>query len=320
MSWMDSLVKRIDGASTLPVVVSSVLRVCDNPRSDAQDLADAISTDPVLSAKLVRTANSAFFGLVHKVSDVRGAVVRIGLKTVRNTVLGLSVSKLFDAPVEKDGFSRPGVWQHSIAVAILNDLLVTTCRAPGLRELAGEAFLAGLVHDIGIILEDQYMSKRFANFPALAWRLKQPLHQVEKNDLGFDHQDLGEAVLKKWKFPKHLAQTVGRHHRPETAKDDLLTQLTAASEMLAVVKQAGYCDLNRAGKQSLAAVAKRLELGKREMGAIRDRYEARFRQAAEVFSLGAEKAPEHRAGYELTDDLKAVPGPARARRRQPPGR
>ena len=311
MSWMDSLVRRIDEAATLPVIATEVLRLCDNPHSNAQNLADAISNDPALAAKIVRTANSAFFGLAHKVTSIRGAVVRLGLKTIRNTVLGLSVAKLFSAPVEADGYSRPGVWKHSIAVAILNQLLAETCRLPGLRPLADEAFLVGLVHDIGIILEDQYMPKRFSDFPALAWKLRQPLHVVEKKDLGFNHADLGSAVLKKWKFPERMVKAVAWHHQPAKAGGEEVTLLTAMSEVLVVVKKAGYCDLPFVTREEIGTLAKRLQLGAREMAAIKGRFEERLAQAMDIFGLTAEEAPTHRTGYDLSDEAaKASPPPA----------
>ncbi len=287
VGWMKALVREIGEAASLPMVVYEILRVCDDPRSDARALAAAVATDPVLAAKLVRMANSAFFGLVHKTADIRSAVVRLGLKNVRNAALGLSVSKLFESPVDSDGYSRPNVWKHSVAVATLNELLAGASKVSAVRALAPEALLVGLVHDIGVILEDQYAPARFSDLPALAWKLREPLHKVEKDDLGFDHQDLGRAVLIKWRFPQRLAEAVGSHHRPGPSPADTLAAITAVGEMLAAAKKVGYYDVPRIDKDLFGTLARRLGLGVREIGAVGRSFDARLAQALEVFAVGA---------------------------------
>lgn len=287
---MNALVREIDEAASLPAVIYEVMRVCDDPRSDAKKLAAAVAADPVLAAKLVRMSNSAFFGLVHKTSDLRSAVVRLGLKNVRNAAMGMTVAQFFDSQVESDGYSRPNVWKHSVAVATLNELLAGASKVATVRQMAPEAMLVGLVHDIGVILEDQYAPTRFSDLPALAWKLREPLHKVEKDDLGFDHQDLGRAVLKKWRFPERLTKAVGSHHRPGRGPENELASITAVGEMLAAAKKIGYYDVPRIDKDLFGTLAKRLGLGVREIGEVRKKFEVRLPQALEVFGAAAASA------------------------------
>jgi putative nucleotidyltransferase with HDIG domain len=310
-SRLDILVSSIDTAATLPAVVPAVLKVCDNPASNAKDVAAAVSQDPVLAARLLRMANSAYFGLASKCSNVQNAVVRLGLKSVRNAVLGLSVSKFFDSPVDKDGYSRPNLWRHSVAVGIFNELLCGVVKLSGCRALAGEAFLVGLVHDLGIILEDQYKSKTFAKIPPLAFELKSHLHQVEKESLGFDHQDLGAAVLKKWKFPKELADVVGAHHKAGKPGAPPLVLLTALSEMLALLQNIGYADLRYIDKTQFGRLCKQLGLNARGLTTVREKFQDKYKQAAEMFDIADKRKSTPQQGYVIdTKETKRAAGDA----------
>jgi putative nucleotidyltransferase with HDIG domain len=284
---LQGLVERISEAAPLPAVVHKVLELTADPKSSAADLAEAVSSDPVISAKLVHTANSAFFGLVHKTSDIQGAIARLGMKNVRNAVTGLSVKGLLGPHVEVPGFSRLRVWQHSVATAIFCELLCAASREPRVRELASEAFLAGLVHDIGIILEDQYAGTRLADLAKEAWTDRKPLHSLESGSLGFDHQDLGSAVLRKWRFPAQLADAIARHHRPRPSKDAALEQITALGEMLAATKKVGYHDVHGLDKQLLSRVAEQLGLISERMAEVNSKFEQRLPQAMEILSAGA---------------------------------
>jgi len=281
---LEGMVQKIGDAESLPATVHRVMEVCEDPDSDARSMAEAVSSDPALSARLVRLANSAFFGLVSKVGDVHGAVVRLGMKGVRNAVMGLGVSRLFEAEEPTGPYSRPKVWKHSVAVAIYCELLAKASARGDVRALAGEAFLVGLVHDIGIILEDQYAHSRFEDLASAAWQGRKPLYDVEYDDLGFAHQDLGAAVLRKWKFPARLADAVGAHHDPGAGKSAALEGLAALSEMHAAARKVGYWDVPQPDDGLVAVLVQALQLDRRKVETAEAEFDGRLAQALDVFS------------------------------------
>ena len=310
-SRLEQLVSVIDRAAALPMTVKEVLDISYDPKSDAQALAGAISKDPVLSSKLLQVANSSFFAFLWKAADIRTAVVRLGVKGVRNVTLALGVAKLYSSPVDSDGYSRPGVWRHSVAVGMINELLCGVVRAREAKELAGQALLAGLVHDIGIILVDQYVSKRFEPLPALAASLSEPLYRVEKPELDFDHQELGALVLLKWRFPARIASAVGAHHgRASLESGDLLAQMTAMSEFLATAKKAGYCDAPRIQKDLFMGLSKRMGLDADGIAMIKGTFDQKYAEALAIFDVtGA--APTHSKRIDVDGPASGLKGPPR---------
>jgi len=285
MRELDAIVERISDAETLPVIVTEIVRVTNDPRSDADTLAEAVAKDPALSAKIIRTVNTSFFGFLVKAKDVQAAVVRLGMGKVRDIALGLGVSKLFSGPTDVDGYSRVNVWKHSVAVGILNEILVETLPSSQARQLSGEALLAGLVHDLGIILLDQYSHKRYDPLPALAQSLKEPLYRVERDEYGFDHAQLGAAVLKHWRFPDDIVAAVAMHHEQGPGEDHLLSTITAMSEVLATAKEVGYCDMLVISKKRFAHLAEKLHVKTETMAAVRDHFDARVKEGLEIFSV-----------------------------------
>ncbi len=285
------LVSAVDSVASLPMTVKDVLDLSYHPATNAEQLAEAISRDPVLSAKILQVVNSSFFAFFARVTDIQSAVVRLGMKNVRNITLSMSVAKLYTSPVDSDGYSRPNVWRHSVAVGILNELLTSIC-APEEKDLTGEALLTGLVHDIGIILEDQYEQERFTELPAMASSLKEPLYTIERNSLGFDHQSLGSAVLAKWRFPPRICAAIGQHHGVNSLKGDLLAQMTAMSELLATAKRAGYCDVPAVPKDLFGALARRLGLKAEGIHRIKSAFDERYSELSQIFDIDV-ASPSH---------------------------
>ncbi len=286
------LVKQIDDAFTLPMVMQEVLDSTYDANANARKVSKAIARDPVLTAKVLRAANSSFFGFLFKTKELHAAVVRLGVRQVRQLTVALSVAKLFAGEAMAEGYSRVNVWEHSVAVAIMNELLAKVLPVPELRRLSGEALIAGLVHDIGIIFEDQYLPEK--QFRPLTARVSGPdgwpLHLQEQKALGFDHAALGAKVLNKWRLPAEIAAAVERHHQPPGEDAPLLVQLTALAEMLASTSGIGYIDAPRVNRRVFDQLQKRLRLAGKPLRPLRENFPDRVREALEVFSLEAATA------------------------------
>lgn len=204
------LLKRVDSSEIASIkgVVGGVVRIINDPNSNIKDLKDLILIDPPLSAKVLRVANSAYYASPREISEIDQAVVWIGLDSLQEIILTQKISEVFNNDVVKEGFSREHLWKHSLAVALLAKMIYR--REFG--EKGNNAYAAGLVHDIGVIVEDQLTPEDFLNVLRTAKKNNKQLAFVEKELLGYDHADIGRELALYWNFPKELAASIGYHH------------------------------------------------------------------------------------------------------------
>src|SRR3954470_2658184 len=144
-------INAISHIATLPEITLKIIELVDNPRSTAQDLNKLISNDPSLVARILKVVNSAFYGLPGQIGSINRALVLLGLNAVKNIVIAASLAKLFRGGRVSPHFSAKDLWTHSIAVGVFSKMLVGKLH----NALPDEAFLAGLIHDIGILVELQ---------------------------------------------------------------------------------------------------------------------------------------------------------------------
>ncbi|RMF89914.1 MAG: HDOD domain-containing protein [Planctomycetota bacterium] len=204
---VDAVARRIDEISTLPHVAIRILQIANDPTSCAADLTIAMESDTALSARVLRFVNSSAYGLREKITNLQQAIAYLGVKAIRNLALTASVSELFKVDETIGTYKRSELWRHLVSVAVIARLIA---RKLG-HTNAEDMFLAGLLHDIGIILEDQHIHTSFCR---VIDRLtdETPLCAVEKNVLAFDHSMLGECLGKLWGFPEGVKDTIRYHH------------------------------------------------------------------------------------------------------------
>jgi len=205
------LLDRVAELNTLPEVTQRILAITEDPDASAHDLNEVLKHDMALSAKLLRVVNSAFYGLPGRVSDLDRAIVLLGFQAVRNLAVAATMASLFAGeglPVA--GFSAKGLWRHSIATGVTARSIVNVA---GFRSLREEAFLAGIIHDIGILVEYQFAGDKFAK---LIGSIDQDttLLAAEQNMLDITHQQIGQALAELWKFPRNMQLVIGYHHQP----------------------------------------------------------------------------------------------------------
>ena len=208
-------VKQLSHIATLPEVTLGIIELVENPNSSAQDLNALIGRDPALSARVLKVVNSAFYGLPRQIGSINRAISLLGLNAVENIAIAASLAKLFRGGALCDRFDAKDLWSHSIAVATAAKLLAKEARMSS----GDEAFLAGLMHDIGIMVELQSdrakLVKVFGDMqfdgsgnPLIDFRM------AERAVFGADHGHFGEALCEQWKFPRSLALACGHHHDP----------------------------------------------------------------------------------------------------------
>jgi HD-like signal output (HDOD) protein len=162
--------------------------------------------------------NSAFYGLPGQIASVDRAIVLLGLSAVKNIAIAASIARMFKAQNMGGGFTARDLWRHSVAVGVAGRLIAKEVRHAG---PADEIFLAGLIHDIGIMVAWQ------ANADAIVQVVERCVTgggsyvELENQVIGADHQAFGLGLTVKWKFPRHLRAIVSLHHQPERLSPEL---------------------------------------------------------------------------------------------------
>ena len=230
---------KIGDIATLPEVTLRIIKIVEDPKSAARDLHAIIKYDPPLSAKILKVVNSAFYGLPGQIASVDRAIVLLGLRAVKNIAIATSVTRLFKGVRPVTGFDPKELWRHCLAVGV-------TCRLIFLKKdksRAEEAFLAGLIHDIGIIVAFQAFAEGFGDLVGRVRDENMPWCQAETEIFGVDHQLLGMGLASKWKFPMGLRAAIGYHHCPERVSEDnrLIAYAVYLADMVACVDRKGFC-------------------------------------------------------------------------------
>ena len=213
-----SAIREISHIATLPEVTLKIIELVEDPKSTATDLHKVIAGDPALSSRILKVVNSSFYGLPGQIASINRAIVLLGLNAVKNIAIAASLAKLFRGGDLTARFSAKLLWDHSNACAAASKIICDTLKV----SLSDEAFLAGLMHDIGIMVEMQCdrqkliqvvesISVNAQGVPLLC------MLEAEEKVFGANHQQFGAALCEKWKFPRCLTLVTGFHHNPLAA-------------------------------------------------------------------------------------------------------
>ncbi len=210
----------IKNLPSIPVVILEVTQLLSNPNVSAGELAKVISTDQGLVAKILSIANSPFYGLPRRVSTIEFAIVILGFDHIKNIVIALSMIEAFNN--KDDAFwNRKNYWQHCIYTATAAKRLADDL---GYAK-SGEAFTAGLLHDLGISVMHRYFKNEFEEIYNLASSNELDFMSAEREVLGITHCEAGAFLLEKWNLPRSLIEAIEFHHKPSEA--DFNKQLSA---------------------------------------------------------------------------------------------
>lgn len=253
---LQGLLKAGTQLPTLPTIVFQVHAVLDDDRKGAADVAAVIERDPALTTRLLRAANSALYARGgDRVASVYAAIQRIGLSQVRGLCLVLSVVQAFGS--KKRALSHDSLWGHSGAVGATARYLWVGTRATGVPP--EDVYVAGLLHDVGLLVMDQFFPEEFDRLAGLRQEIELPLWQHEEDLLGMDHGEVGGLLLGSWSLPDGTVNAVTYHHRPADApeKHRKVCEVVQAAELLCSEAGWGLADetpLGADGREALAAL------------------------------------------------------------------
>lgn len=208
----------IEKMPPLSPVVHKIIIVANDVTSSAQNLTDVIQLDPVLTAKVIRMVNSAYFGLPQEIKSLKQAVVMLGLNTIKNTAL--SSALMGKIAIKKGAIDSEEFWKHSIGVATASKLIAQRLGID--KKLLEEYFIAGLIHDIGKVLMNNFFPDELNQIIEASQSKGGSIIEIEKSILGLTHEEIGIAIGKKWNFENNLLYAVGKHHVPIVKGDSAL--------------------------------------------------------------------------------------------------
>lgn len=209
------LAGRVAGLPALPIIATHLCEAVDDPHTSASDLAALISSDPALATRLLKLANSAYYGFPRRIGTVNLAVVVLGFETVRDLSLSVMITDCFFGDVGELPFDLGEFWRHSLATAVGARMVYRMCDASH----PGEGFIAGLVHDIGKLFLARYFPETYTQ---VIHKVKQEglsLLNAEKEICSVTHPVAGAWLLEEWNLPVWLVDSTLNHHGNDSSEE-----------------------------------------------------------------------------------------------------
>lgn len=214
--------------ASLPEVFHQIITAVNDPKTSASHIAEIVSKDPSLSARLLRIVNSPFYGFAEKIDTLSRALALVGTDKLTNLALGISAISAFK-DIDVDLFDMHLFWEHSIRCALASSWLAS--QSDGEREET--YFLGGLLHDIGLLIMLKLHPAHAREALVRKKSGKLPGYMVEREVWGFDHAELGGRALREWKLPETLVSCVMHHHRPQVVKYEYAPSIIHVSDFAA---------------------------------------------------------------------------------------
>lgn len=229
---------KLNAIATLPEVTARIISTVEDPKSSAAQLHKIVSHDPALVTRILKVVNSAFYGLPGQIASVERAIVLLGLNAVKNIAVAASLGQMFRGIKLCEGFTAKDLWSHCVGVAVVSRELAKQAK----MQLADEAFLAGMIHDIGILVSLQTWPEQLRAVCDKAGASNEAFIDIEREIVGVDHEMLGAALSEKWQFPKSCQLVAGHHHDPMTLADGsrVLVGIVHIADTLCCQAQQGF--------------------------------------------------------------------------------
>ena len=225
----DKIINDHKELTSLPQTLTEVLRILKDENSNANELANVISRDPALTAKMLRIVNSPFYGAGREITTISQSVMTLGTRAV--TALTLSTS-IYDMTQDWDtSIDRVKFWRHSLEVAVAARSIAEIINYPKVEE----AFISGILHDIGLLVLEKSFPDKFNSI----WNQAdsgEHLIELEENSWSTNHARIGQFLLEQWKIPSVITESIGQHHNlfpPIADEGSLLPQIVALANKIA---------------------------------------------------------------------------------------
>ena len=218
----------------MPHVVQKAQEIMSRPDSNVKELSRIIEIEQAIATRVLKMANSAYYGLSGKVSSLHHASVLLGFKALGELVSVAGISNLMSNDLRGYGLDSGDLWRHSIAVAFGSRIIANRKDT----EFGNQAFFAGLIHDAGKLILDPYVYERKDYFNEFMANGEQTFLDAEKTILGFDHSEIAFELCQKWKIPNEQSQAIKYHHKPSQSDGNELAFILHIADYIAMIN--GY--------------------------------------------------------------------------------
>jgi putative nucleotidyltransferase with HDIG domain len=236
MSLKEKIIKKIDELPPLPQVVFKIHELIRNPDSNTKDIAKVIETDQAIATKVLRIANSAYYGMAGKISSIQHASVVLGLKTLGEIVTIVGSRGTLTRKLPGYGYNTKDLWEHSLAVAI-GSKIIAGVKNPS---LVNEAYTAGLIHDVGKIVLDPYILEQKDKIESYMENEEKTFLDAENHFFAFNHAEIAFEICEKWNFPEHINIAIKGHHNPSHMENNDLSYILHVADHTARLIGIGY--------------------------------------------------------------------------------
>jgi len=204
------ILRKMEDLPPMPQIVIKAREFMGNPNAGINDLVKLFEKDQSIVARVLRLGNSAYYGVSGKIATVKHAAVLLGLKTLSEVITMAGISNLMGRELKGYGFDSGDLWRHSLAVGFGAQFLADRIKP----SLSNDAFVAGLIHDAGKIVLDEYILERKDEVETFMAVGDHTYLEAEKNLLGLDHAEIAGNICKKWLIPDSITQGIRGHHHP----------------------------------------------------------------------------------------------------------
>jgi putative nucleotidyltransferase with HDIG domain len=227
-------IRNIEDLPTLPSVALEIMSLIHEPDITIQRISECIYKDPPLAAKVLRMANSVFYRRSERqVETLHHAIIFLGLSEIINITTSVSIFSALSRGRSPEATIREKFWDHSVATGLIARLMD---KKLGMRSM-GREFVAGLLHDIGKIILDQYFHAEFMEAYKLSLEKNKTMFESEMEVCGTNHMELGYFIAQKWNLPDYLADVILCHHQPSQAAHKEIVSLISLADLLAKSKE-----------------------------------------------------------------------------------
>lgn len=235
MERAEILVGAVDDLPTIPIVATKILQLLDDPDVSAEEVADLMLSDQVMTARVMKLLNSPIYKPAQEITSLKRALVYLGLRHVRELALTTSVINAFDGTT--GAMDLNSFWEHSFGVGMVSKIIAEKV---GYQDLE-KAYISGIIHDLGEVFLSNFLSQPFME--VLEYTNSHPVKLVDAEALLLEttHCEIGLCMARKWNFPDAYCDVIAYHHNPgEATIDPVLCAIVNISDLFCTVRGLNY--------------------------------------------------------------------------------
>ena len=234
----EKVISGIDLLPSLSPAVQEIIVISNDITASPKDLLEIIRTDPVLTAKILRLVNSAYFSLSHQVVSLNRALVLLGFNTIKNIAISTEFVKLSSSSPTNKFFQYQDLWEHMIGVGAAGKYIARGCGED--RKVLEEYFIAGLIHDLGDFLLMRFLPEEFHRIRVFALEKNLSLRDCSRQVLGFSSGEMGVALAGRWKLQAHLQKVIAKLENPNQGSEVKLEKIVMLADKFCRANAVGF--------------------------------------------------------------------------------